>query len=401
MDQVAILNLIFCNGVVLFTAIWLLRRYLNLNLIIFLFIALLLHDCAAIFYWYQSINGMTTDSNFYFHHANPTFGFTYQFATFYSYYMRALFWGDSYLAAFIFSSGIGFLGGVFFTLSFFEILTKFKIKLTSAIFLPLLLILFWPTHLFFTVAICKDSLSYFGIAFISYAALSIQRKTLVKLVAIVCIGLVLFMVRPYLLLLFSMSVLFSQLFASKLALGKKVMLLFLGVSLMAFILIFLHSFAHLNLSFEGVAKRALANQVSQAIGTNIPVPTHNIYYMPLFLPYLFLANLFLPLFIFAHNAMAILASFENLVLLYLCYYGFKRKRTVLNILKAIPVLSVMFFFSINGILFLGLINTNLGLAMREKVMYVPILILIVCVLLTIEKTNRAYKAKNFLDSVGQ
>src|SRR3990167_6403930 len=69
-----------------------------------------------------------------------------------------------------------------------------------------------------------------------------------------------------------------------------------------------------------------------AIGSSIPVFTHNPHLVFLFLPYLFLANLFLPLGIGARNFIGAISSVENAVLLWWVVFSI-RNRYVWKILN--------------------------------------------------------------------
>lgn len=85
-----------------------------------------------------------------------------------------------------------------------------------------------------------------------------------------------------------------------------------------------------------------------------------------------LSFLFMPLFIGADNALALLASFENLAILLLTgwiIYDFRRGR-----LFGDPLARFLAFFAILLVLLLGLTSYNVGLALRQKVMLYPLLI---------------------------
>lgn len=111
--------------------------------------------------------------------------------------------------------------------------------------------------------------------------------------------------------------------------------------------------------------------------TSISVPTDNIYLMGLFLPYMMLANLLLPLFLGSKNLIIIISSIENLYFLYITLKYLMHRRIWRILRRKISLINFFMIYFLVGLAFLGMINTNLGLAMREKMMYVPAFLIIV------------------------
>jgi hypothetical protein len=83
-------------------------------------------------------------------------------------------------------------------------------------------------------------------------------------------------------------------------------------------------------------------------------------------------NMYLPLFLGAKgNFFAIYLSFENAILLIMSIRLFLKRKQLAMIKKESPVVSYLWYYFVFGIMLLGLINANLGLASREKMMYIP------------------------------
>lgn len=393
MDTLAFLNLIFLTCFALILSIFLFKNYLNARLLFLIPLCIAAHFLASYLYFNGVMHGMPADSTVYFYGAQPSFGFNTQFAQFISWYMRDFFWGDSLLSAFFFSSLFGYFGDVLYVLSLFEIFNRLDLKINSRLMLaPLFILLFWPTHIYFTVAIVKDSGAYFCIALFTYALVSMRSYPLFKISLVLIAAILAFIIRPYLLIDFFLGACLLFFFSRKIQFSKKLILLIGLMLIMYFFIDFLLKMGGVSqASFADIGGRFVKNQVLQESGTSIPVPTTNPYFTLLFLPYLFLANLFLPLFIFAKNMVGILASFENAVFIWLCYYAIKHRQYWKILNQKIPVMSLLLYFAISGIGFLSLMNTNLGLATREKTMFVPIMLLLICCVITLRRADLSKK----------
>jgi hypothetical protein len=134
-------------------------------------------------------------------------------------------------------------------------------------------------------------------------------------------------------------------------------------------------------------KVAVRQQAYQDIGTSFPMPSKNPAFMLLLLPYSFIMNLFFPLFILARNLQSFLQSFENAFLVYLAYYFYRSRDLVFQFAKRTVFIKIFFFFFVTGIIFIALINTNLGLATREKAMYVPAFFILIGLVYVYKKQN--------------
>jgi hypothetical protein len=171
--------------------------------------------------------------------------------------------------------------------------------------------------------------------------------------------------------------------------GVKIFLiLFLFVISYKFFLVFSSYAAATGLSsfsMHDIAERAIINQQYMNVGSSIPVPTKNPYLMYLFIPYLLLANLCLPLFVGGANFIWLISSCENVFLLYLIVKFLKDWKIWQLIKKKASVLNFFMIYFFVGMAFLGMINTNVGLAMREKMMYVPGLLIIILLTFTYKK----------------
>ena len=102
--------------------------------------------------------------------------------------------------------------------------------------------------------------------------------------------------------------------------------------------------------------------------------------MPFLLPYGFSMNLLMPMFIFANNFVGFIASFENLGLLVLIVRFWRQRNVWRKLKKQVDSVRRCFYVFIIGMCYMGLVNTNLGLAMRQKSMFLPAFLVVAMLL---------------------
>lgn len=338
-----------------------------------------------LYHWIATHNG--ADSVFYFENASTTLeGMGYHFAFFVLGYLKLYFLGNSLLGAFLLSAALGWLGSIFYLLAFKVLLDalsqgrKFYLMDPNLLFFPALLLLCWPSYFIWSAGLVKDNFAFLSIGMFLFCIAKKQLK-LSSLLLIVIASFLGFVIRPYLFITISMTTLIFILFGSRWNMVIK--LAFLALMALSFLIMLpkLADYAAMvnfsGLSVKEMANFALRQQSLMSIGSSIPVPTHNVNILFFFLPYLILANLFLPLFIGAGNLIGLLGSLENAFLLCWSIF-FLRNRFFWNQLKnQIKIAKFFLIYFVVGMSFLSIVNTNLGLAMREKMMYVPALLIVI------------------------
>lgn len=104
---------------------------------------------------------MTSDSMFFFENSSPFFeGFGTAFVKLMTWYVSQYLTNHSFLATLYFFSAFAFIGSVLWYLLFLQLAGYLKINCNQYIF-PAVVIMCWPSFLFFTSGIGKDSLCYF------------------------------------------------------------------------------------------------------------------------------------------------------------------------------------------------------------------------------------------------
>ncbi|MCH9756773.1 MAG: hypothetical protein K0U37_06265 [Gammaproteobacteria bacterium] len=299
-------------------------------------------------------------------------------------YVRAWFTGESYLGTLFFFSAFSFVGHILWYLVFVHLAKTLKINYQPYLF-PALILMCWPSFLFFTAGIGKDSLSFFLIPSVLLTWNQLIYGKSKKGLMFVCLVLavcLMTMVRPYLLMIIG-----GACYASTFN-GLKRLSFFRLLSLIVLAPLLLYA-VHWVITTQGgmentdatdIMNRAYKQQELLNGGTSFPMLSKNPVIVFLSLPYSFMMNLIMPLFVFAHNLEALLASFENLFLINMIYRFWKNRRQWRFVKSQVDFAKLCFYTFMFGMAFLGLVNTNLGLAMRQKGMYLPAFIVLALVM---------------------
>lgn len=240
-----------------------------------------------------------------------------------------------------------------------------KIKIFNIPIFPWLL--FMPNMHFWSSGIGKDTLLFFCIAVFIYGLIKIKKRFFWIIFSLVLATAV----RPHITLFLIVAFLLGNVFDAKFKGYQKTFLIIVIVTFMVPLVLYVLNFAKLE-SFEtetinefATTKAANLNQERSGSG----VDTSEYSY-----PLKVLTFLYRPLFFDINNALAIIASFENLVLVIFTIKIFKNR-----LFKALRnsdyiIKGSLFYFGL-GTLALSLILGNLGIMMRQKNMFVPWLIL--------------------------
>lgn len=304
-------------------------------------------------------------------------------------YVRYFFTGDSILATFYFFLIFSFLGSVMWYILYIKCAKRYQLNL--GLVWPALLLMCWPSSLVFTAGMGKDSMCFFFIPLAILAYLNILDKKQVfynSFIFAISLG-VLYVLRPYLLMIFIFAMCLQSVNKKQ---DFKIKNLFLfsaiiGIAVFVFIFVLNTQGDVSTIDINTIASRSLKQQDMQAVGTHFDMPSDNPIIRLLLLPYSFVMNLCFPIFYLARNVEGFSASFENLLLLSLILRLIKSRKLIINLLKKDVNLTFIFYFFIFGMTFMAFLNTNLGLSMRQKTMYLPCLLILYCLVYGIRKKN--------------
>lgn len=298
------------------------------------------------------------------------------------YFRRALYifenWSDtfgqgSYFIYFILYPLIHYLElnyfGLFFLFSFlgligFHFLFKITITGNNYKWTRFYFILLLPNVHFWTVAIGKDSLMFFAICWLSYSYYY-RLKFYNLLIPLLLIGFLRIHILVFIFLSFAITLTFLN---KKIGIVNKLLWVFV-------ILGSIYASSTLILNRVGIQDiQEFGNRieelqfVNQGGGSSVDMSDRSILVK-------WLSFLFRPLFFDAHNLLSVFISFENLI-----WIGILLK-IFLNFRNKIIIERIRFFYWVMIISFIGIsiplsyILTNLGIAIRQKVIVFPFMFL--------------------------
>lgn len=244
--------------------------------------------------------------------------------------------------------------------NFFPLLHDLKkIKILNFSIFPTLF--FMPNFHFWSSGVGKDTLSFFVICLCIYALLDIRKRIYYVLIP----ALLLYFIRPHILLFLFSGLAGAYLLKSKLLLFQKVFLVAIGFALFLPLLNSVLEFANIDAAnveafdeFSSNKARALSKAGSGVDLGALPYPLQ------------VLTFLYRPLFFDAHNVLALLASVENLIWIILSV-NFFRNQPIKVFKQSNYFILGGFLFWIIGALAFAPSMSNLGIIIRERNMFLP------------------------------
>lgn len=237
---------------------------------------------------------------------------------------------------------------------------------------------FLPGFSFWTTAIGKDSIAFFGVGLICWAAASPYRRFPTIVIGFAA----LLTVRPHMAAVLLAALSFAFLLASKLHLARK--LLISAILVPTTITVFAFSLSYVGLDSLSVDRVDAFVDQRQAYntqgGSSVDIASSS----P---PMRLFMYAFRPLFFDAGGVFGLVVSLENLVLfvIFLSFLsGLIRRRSNLTRFQKV------FFFLYAAISWIVLANTtaNLGIAIRQKTMFTPMLLLIMLSYMSSKRLSR-------------
>ena len=277
-------------------------------------------------------------------------------------YICVQFFGLSFLGCSLLFSIFGFVGLVAFDAALREV-TFYKSK---TIRFWATLIVFLPSVSFWSSGLGKDSVSFFSTGLALWAALDLRRRW--RLLAISVLAMLL--VRPHMAGMLVLGLASSYVFQRGVSLTQRFLIGAVAVGASAMLV-------PLGLNYAGVGGQAEAGDLIEYIesrqgenlsgGSSVDIASMNIF-MKLF------TYMFRPMFFDANGAAGLAASLDNIVILALFLIGgwsIVRLRMPVRFNDHNRV----FLWVYSGLawLILASVTANLGIALRQKWMFVPML----------------------------
>lgn len=320
------------------------------------------HIIFSFYYVYESLSGPSDAPYYYISSMSKSVGFevgTNGIIFITSFFSNFL--GMSYLGTFIAFSIIGFIGVISFLGSLKEIVSSSKPMYWSIC----LVIIFLPGVHFWSSAIGKDGLAFMASGLLCWSSLNLKKRFFVALFA----AAIFFFVRPHLALLVLSSLGLAYVLYAKVSVNVRTTFLF--VMIPAIVAGFFVS-----LSYAGLDDIQSVDEVSDFIGkrqnSNMQAGA-GIDISSMSPPLRVFSYLYRPIIFEMSGIVAFVAGIENLILLIfsLCsFYCLFKKRSYLDNVA----FCFMVVFSILVLSFLSYTSSNLGISMRQKWMFFPMII---------------------------
>jgi len=283
-------------------------------------------------------------------------------------YVPAKILGVSFLIGNIIYATVGFFGFVFFYAALKEIIPETaplrRIKIFRVSVFPFLF--FLPNLHFWSAGISKDTLLFFCLGLFMYSILKVNGR----LWGIALSIILSFLIRPHITLFLIAAFGIGFVIDGKLKTYQKIFIFFLFIIGFIFIFDYVLQFVQLeNFEAETIEQYTSKRTVGLSVGSGSGVDVSNYPY-----PVKVFTFLYRPLFIDAPNMLGILSSFENLILIIFTIKIFSN-RPLQAFRKGSAVLKGAVIFFLLGAASFPLILGNLGIMLRQKNMFIPMLII--------------------------
>lgn len=285
--------------------------------------------------------------------------------------------GLSLLGTFLVFQIFGFVGLLAFDAALREV-TQYKSRQIRRL---ATLIVFLPSVSFWSAAIGKDSLSFMAMGLALWAAMKLKRRALLMVIAV----LVMLFVRPHIAGMMVIGLAGSIVFQRRTPILQRI---FFGTAALAATAVLIP----LGLNYAGVGENATSSDVMTYIegreGQNLEGGS-SVDIANMSFPMKLYTYLFRPMPFEANSIFSLLASVDNIILLFLFIAGI---RAALK--KKLPSRFAehnrmfLWIYSFLVWIILALTTANLGIAMRQKWMFAPMLIFLFISLIGKEKKTK-------------
>jgi hypothetical protein len=284
-----------------------------------------------------------------------------------------------------------FLSSLFFSLIAFVAawnLARWITRLMPAMAIPAVVaLLFFPSCIFWSSGILKESLAMAGIFYLASLAIKTWLRYRLSLLNILLMMLALWMVwslKYYYAVIF-IPVAFATLLTQRLTEMVHISffrqcLLFIGITL---VMLLAGGLFHPNLKIERIPGIIYdTHQLSLAKSDSDNV-THYTNLKPTWgsllahAPLAFISGLFAPLVPRLSNPFQVVAVFENLVLLVFTVFAFPGIRQIPRMPNRLWVLAILIYVVVLSV-FIALSTPNVGTLVRYRVGYLPFFVLLIC-----------------------
>ncbi len=292
--------------------------------------------------------------------------------------------GFSYEAVMALFSFFGFLGFVYFYI-FFKENIRFKHDFYGYDLLTL--IFFLPNLHFWSTSLGKGSIIFMGLGLFFYGICNVKKR----IIALVIGGLIIYHVRPHVMLVILVSSAMGFIFSSK-GVSVAMRIMFLAGASIAFFFIYKDVLSMVGIDEEEFVTQGLdlshrAKELTKA-SSGVDITQYS-------LPMQVFTFLYRPLFFDAPGALGIIVSFENVFYLLISLKLIGNLKGLKFLVTGNFLAKTAFLSFITISIALAQISGNLGLAMRQK-SQVMILVLFVVMAFLDEEKLKAWKHQQLM-----
>lgn len=337
----------------------------------------LMHVVAGFAFYLYSLSNISDSNSYYYDDygfaASEGFGLTTQLIYFMVYIGRTVF-GGTLLDYFLIFQAFGFFGIAYLMRILEEIYREVGAQPPPYIYL----LLFLPGMHFWTSSIGKDGIIFTGICMSLWAAMQIRNRFLWFGLGVILV----LVIRPHVALIMGAAVAAAIFFEKSTSFGKRIALI--GGAVIAI------SISASNVESRFTLDVTSADSVSDFLATHdrVVTTTQEGEVVAGSLPYRFLSLMFRPMFIDAEGLFGLVASFENLILLFIVAILLRRSRTIVQMMRSLTFVRYALIMAAGLALLLSIIYFNVGLGLRQKMMFVPGLLVPFVVLLALQQARR-------------
>jgi hypothetical protein len=269
--------------------------------------------------------------------------------------------GFSYVDLFLINNFFGYIGLLAFS-GAIQSATNNKSRNIKLFGMILLLL---PSVSFWTTALGKDAISFMSVGLALWASLDFKKRKKLLLFSMICM----FLVRPHMGAILAISFIFALIFDKRTTVNIKIFLGLISIISTALII-------PVMLNYIGLGEAEELSDVDQYVdkrqnsnlsgGSSVDISSMS-------LPMQMMTYLFRPLPFEAHSIFALLASLDNLILIFMFIMGggaiLKNNKPSAESNRIF--LWIYFYFAL---IILASTTANLGIAMRQKWMFIPCII---------------------------
>jgi len=333
------------------------------NRLLLFFALMLLHIAAAVVYFLYT-QTQSADTTLYYYDSIHMARYPFQLGTIFTVKFaqtmkQAI--GGSYLDYFLIFQAFGFWGIALLMRSFEEIHALLNVQptaLTNAL-------LFLPGMHFWTSAIGKDAPLYFAICLAVWSMLALRRRLVPFAIALS----VMVLFRPHIALVTVMSVAMAAVIDGRTSTLAKIGLITFSLAAAAVIATTVESTFDVRISNANSVADFFARKIADFSKISGGTAVHGASF-----PFRMFSLLFRPFFIDANGIFAMFASLENAAFVAMLLFTVHTRHEARHLLRSVFFLKFAVIFACLLTVLLTMVYYNVGLGLRQRVMFMPALL---------------------------